>query len=183
MLDQFTLSEEQWEHAARMGGKNSWMNNDHPLVYPITYNGHVFRTVEAAYKFAKFQQFPVGNKEFLSLCTDVQRTAQEVRDAENNLRTVLKISDCWEEMRYGVMHILNREKYLCNPELAEKLIATHPHPIVEVSRTVDRSGKPWGDRYWGVCVGDDENLIEAQGCNAMGRIAMHIRDELRSHSK
>lgn len=162
-----------------MSGHHVWMNNDHPLVHPIPYCGHSFTTVEAAYKFTKFQQFPIENTEFLSVCTDPQRTAQDVRDAEYRLRTVLKICEYWEEMRYGVMFILNREKYLHNPDLAEKLQATYPHPIVEVSRILDRSGKPWGDRYWGVCIGPDGDCSKAEGCNAMGRIAMQIRDELR----
>ena len=182
MLEKFTLTAEEWKNAMRMGGENAWINNDHPLVHPIPYSDHLFKTVEAAYKFAKFQQFPVENREFLSICLDHKLSAQEVRNGEHRLHVILKISEIWEEIRYGIMLVLNREKYLQNSDLAQSLMATHPHPIVEISRVRDRSGKVWDDRYWGVCVGEDGDVMRAEGCNAMGRIAMQIRDELRALS-
>ncbi len=177
MLDRFTLPAEEWPNAIRMRGKNSWLNNDHPLENGISYSGKTFTTVEAAFKFAKYQQFPHENRVFLSQCAD-PRTAQDIRDIEHQLRSSLKISEHWQEIRYGIMLIFNREKYRLHDELAQRLKDTHPHPIIEVTRPVDPSGKPWNDRYWGVCLGEDNDLTKADGCNAMGRIAMQIRNEL-----
>jgi ribA/ribD-fused uncharacterized protein len=58
----------------------------------------------------------------------------------------------WEEVKDTVMSVGLMYKFAEGSELAEQLIATHPHELIE--------GNRWGDRYWGQCpVGNGKNML------------------------
>lgn len=178
MPELFTLTAEEWPQTIRMAGEYSWLNNDHLLPNAITYCGREFSTVEAAYKFAKYDPSAVGNADFFDVCTHRNTSGKEVRDVEYELREQLKIAEHFQETRFDIMLLLNRCKYAANVDLSHELIATYPRKIVEVTHMRDRAGRIWNDRFWGVAVPDGGNVTQAVGFNNMGRIAMRIRDEL-----
>jgi len=55
------------------------------------------------------------------------------------------------------------QKFLQNPELRDKLLATNDAYLVE--------GNNWKDTYWGICNGVGENWL--------GRILMIVRHALK----
>jgi ribA/ribD-fused uncharacterized protein len=69
----------------------------------------------------------------------------------------------WQEAKVGIMTELMRAKIEQNPDVKERLLATGSKTIVENS--------PWDD-FWGA--GKD-----GRGQNRMGKILMHLRDELQ----
>ena len=68
----------------------------------------------------------------------------------------------WEEVKADVMRRADREKYLQNPELASRLLATRDAEIIEDAPN---------DAYWGT--GSD-----GRGQNLAGRILMDVRRAL-----
>lgn len=70
--------------------------------------------------------------------------------------------DNWGEMKDDIMLELLRIKFFFNEEMKEKLLATGNARLVE--------GNTWGDRYWGVCRGEGENML--------GMLLMQVRNEL-----
>lgn len=68
----------------------------------------------------------------------------------------------WNEMRIEKMLEVQRLKYMHGGQLAQKLLDTHPHELVE--------GNRWNDTFWGVCRG--------KGNNHLGEILMFVRGEL-----
>jgi len=72
------------------------------------------------------------------------------------------LRDNWIEYHDRAMYQTVKHKFTQNPELAKKLIATYPTPLVE--------GNTWNDTYWGVCNG--------KGLNKLGKILMLVRREL-----
>lgn len=55
-----------------------------------------------------------------------------------------------------------REKFVQNPELAQKLLSTGSAYLEE--------GNTWGDKVWGT--------VNGSGANQLGFILMRVRDEL-----
>lgn len=177
MLDEFSPTAEEWTQAVSMRGDMRWLSNDHELDPPLSYDEKKFGTVEAAYKFEKYRQHMKHNAPFLVTCLDPKAKGSEVRAAERSFAN-LRITEQWEEARYGVMLVLNRLKYRQHPGLAEQLKATYPRVIVEITRPHDSFGNEWADTYWGMCVSKDDDVRNAKGRNGMGRIAMQVRQEL-----
>lgn len=75
----------------------------------------------------------------------------------------LQMRKDWDEVRDSVMYEIVKQKFLQNPELREKLLATGEAELIE--------GNTWNDRYWGVCKGVGENHL--------GKILMKVREELK----
>lgn len=71
----------------------------------------------------------------------------------------------WESVKDEIMHAVVFAKFVQNPALLEKLLATGDVPLVE--------GNSWDDRYWGVCNGI--------GQNKLGQILMQVRKELANN--
>lgn len=65
----------------------------------------------------------------------------------------------WDEVRVKMMEEFVWAKFIQNPELGRKLIATGDAELIE--------GNNWGDKFWGVCKGGGENKL--------GKILMAIR--------
>lgn len=62
------------------------------------------------------------------------------------------------------MYEVCRAKFLQNPDLADKLVATGDAELIE--------GNTWGDTVWGVCNGSGENRL--------GEILMRVRSEIQN---
>lgn len=71
----------------------------------------------------------------------------------------------WGLVKIPIMHQIVRDKFIRDPELREKLLATGEHELIE--------GNGWGDDFWGV------DMRTRRGENHLGKILMQVRDELR----
>jgi len=69
----------------------------------------------------------------------------------------------WEDVKLEMMHMVIKQKFLQNPDLAEKLINLPDEEIIE--------NNYWGDTFWGICGG--------KGHNHLGKILMKVRLYLR----
>jgi ribA/ribD-fused uncharacterized protein len=79
----------------------------------------------------------------------------------------IRITPYWSDMRTVVMTQVLEAKF-SDHDLADKLIATHPHKLVEGNTWHDDF---WGDCHCGRCPGDGENML--------GIALMELRDTLR----
>ncbi len=89
-------------------------------------------------------------------------SAREPGHAKRLGRMVMLRAD-WEHVKLDVMLALLRIKFYRGGDLADRLLATGDHELVE--------GNTWGDAYWGVCNGVGENHL--------GKLLMQVRGELR----
>lgn len=123
--------------------------------YPcqIEYCGIYYQNAEAAFQAQKCQ----SEEEKLSFC------GLTAAKAKRRGRQVLLRPD-WETVKIGLMEEIVHEKFIQNPKLAEKLLATGNRQLVE--------GNTWGDTCWGV------DTRTGQGANHLGRILMQVRTEL-----
>lgn len=68
----------------------------------------------------------------------------------------------WDRMSEYYMGRVQQQKYLQNPELADRLIATGDAALIE--------GNTWGDRIWG--------QVDGVGENKLGHVLMQVRAQL-----
>lgn len=116
---------------------------------PVYYRGIRFENNEAAFQAAKC---PGRMREFSKLSApDAKRLGRRV-----------SLRPDWETVKFDIMDQICKAKFLQNPDLAWKLVATGSAELIE--------GNTWGDRIWGVCNGAGENHL--------GLILMDIRDDL-----
>lgn len=83
-------------------------------------------------------------------------------------------TDLWAKIAKQVVKRGVRAKYVCNPELLDKLIDTKDVLLAECSPR---------DKRWGIGIGPDDasrfDVSKWQGDNWMGQITMEVREELR----
>lgn len=79
----------------------------------------------------------------------------------------IKLRPDWNDVKLAIMEEIVREKFIQNPPLLEKLLATEDIYLEE--------GNTWGDTFWGVCDGE--------GQNHLGKILMKIRTDLNTYTK
>lgn len=120
---------------------------------PVTMDGCTYVTVEAAYQAAKTLDPELRTKIRL----------EETPGRAKRLGRKAEMRPDWNNMRYGVMLDLVRQKFTVHPDLARRLLETGNATIIESNH--------WHDTTWGVCDGEGENW--------MGRILMTVRQELR----
>lgn len=129
-----------------------FLSNFYPV--DIKIDGIVYPNAEAAFQAQKTMDVEERCK-FSMLKNPVQA---------KRLGRKVKLRDDWEEVKVSIMTEIVSQKFLQNPYLLEKLIATGNEELVE--------GNKWGDRFWGVCKG--------KGHNNLGKILMKIRDVYKS---
>ena len=134
-------------------------SNFWPLPSPIEAGPWRFRTSEALYQAAKFPRLP-----------DVQERiarAPTTRAAKTIGRSH-PIQPDWNAQRVNAMRWVLRMKYEANARRIDEVLArSGDRPIVEVS-----AHDPfWGARSVGECY---------LGCNALGRLWMELRQQLRN---
>lgn len=129
-------------------GQYYWLSNFYEV--PVVYNGRRYFSSEAAFRAAKC---PGRENEFAVLSpSQAKRLGRRT-----NLR------GDWDLVKDEIMYEICKQKFLQNPDLLRKLLATGDEQLVE--------GNTWGDTYWGVCNG--------AGQNRLGQILMQIRQELK----
>lgn len=121
----------------------------------IKYGHFTYNSSECAYMSEKREDLKW--KEFCSTSS-----AAEVKKKSRSV----KIRPDWDRIKIRVMFDVLRIKFSI-PELREKLLATGDQELIE--------GNDWNDTFWGV----DKNTGE--GRNFLGRILMHIRQEIRDN--
>lgn len=117
----------------------------------VVLDGVDYRSVEHAYMSAKTLDQSLRNQ---------IRSFDKPGDVKRFCRTITLRED-WEEVKFGVMLDLVRQKFYIEP-LKSKLLETGDAELIE--------GNTWGDTYWGVCRG--------KGQNNLGKILMQVRSEL-----
>jgi ribA/ribD-fused uncharacterized protein len=128
-----------------------WMSNFHEC--DVMWKGLRFSSSEAAYQAAK------SNDPKVWLLFTQMGPSQAKKEGRK-----LDIREDWETVRVGIMYDILQDKFLRNPELADKLKATGDKHLEETNW--------WGDTFWGVCKGKGENTL--------GILLMAIRKQLYS---
>lgn len=133
----------------KFAGQYNWLSNFHPCV--VLLDGVEYPTTEHAYQAAKTIDL-TERAQFIGLTAgQAKRLGKEV-----TLR-----SD-WKDISLRLMYDLNYQKFY-KPEFREKLLATGNAHIEE--------GNNWGDTFWGT--------VDGVGENHLGKIIMHIREDLK----
>jgi ribA/ribD-fused uncharacterized protein len=121
------------------------------------YRGIAYPTSEHAYQAAKtINEIQRMNISILNTPAEAKRYGKTV-----------KLRPYWDEMKADVMTEIVRAKFIQNPSLIEKLLATDDAILEE--------GNTWGDTYWGICKGKGENHL--------GKILMELRDCLNTNTE
>lgn len=126
-----------------------FLSNFYPA--PVRYDGLLFRNNEAAFQAQKSM-----NKKDREAFTKMNPS--EAKQAGRRV----ELRKDWEQVKIQIMTDIIKQKFLQNPELAEKLLATGEAYLEE--------GNTWGDRIWGT--------VNGQGANRLGIILMETREEL-----
>lgn len=118
---------------------------------PTTVIGIEYMSSEAAYQACKTTDLEV-RQQFTKLGpNDAKKLGQQIQ-LRLDWTLVTKI-EC--------MELCLRAKFMRNPFLLDKLLATGEAKLIE--------GNTWGDTFWGVCRG--------KGNNYLGKLLMEIRKE------
>jgi N-glycosidase YbiA len=154
-LERFAAAAYNYLHPSpitEFSGEYRWLSNFWPSVVEL--DGIVFQHVEGAYVAAK------------TLDIDARYRIQNLLTPGACKREgrKLQLRDDWENVKVSIMETLLRQKFAPDSDLARQLLATGDREIQE--------GNYWGDTFWGICKG--------RGQNVLGRLLMHIRNELRS---
>lgn len=120
---------------------------------PFSWDGLSFQSAEAAFQSAKC----LTRMEREVFC-HMSPAAAKRRGRSVNLRPD------WELVKDGIMYDIVLAKFTQDQSLAERLLATGDHELVE--------GNTWGDQYWGI------DLRTMKGQNKLGNILMRVRYEL-----
>ena len=161
------------------------LTSDYRLPVPISIPHHrlEFVSVEHYYKYYQYNatRFTLENFQFQQACLS-NISAVELRREERRMRRYLVCefpengTQLYEYMYTGHLH-----KYLHNPDLAALLLSTGHRPLVAPSFAFDSAGDPWADKYWEILYNDDLQLVGGQ--NIIGKILMHIRNQLRDFAR
>ena len=120
----------------------------------MMFSGIVYTTSEHAYQAAKtLDDNAKMNISVIGSPGDAKKYGKSVR---------LRVD--WDDVKLEIMTAIVREKFMQNPSLKEKLLATADLELIE--------GNTWGDTYWGVC-----NDV---GENHLGIILMELRESLNT---
>lgn len=144
----------------KFGGKHWWLSNFSLVPNSIRYGDMPYPTVEHAFQAAK--TLDLGQRALI-------RSAATPGHAKRLGREVQLRHD-WEEVKFGIMTDLLRQKFALGTKLADKLIATGDERLVE--------GNYWHDQWWGDCQCPQHQDIP--GKNMLGRALVVVRYELRA---
>lgn len=138
-------------------GKYHFLSNFHPS--PFVWENIRWPNVECAFQAAKSLDVEV-RKSFASLSPS---------EAKRKGRRITLRPD-WEEIKYGIMYELVKAKFEQSDYLRTMLLQTGEMVLEE--------GNTWNDRIWGICPPNS-----GQGKNALGKILMIVREELKSSER
>ena len=119
----------------------------------VMWKSLMFKSSEAAYQAAK-SKYPEVWLQFMRMTPSQAKRRGRIID----------IREDWDNIRIDVMADICTDKFLRNPDLADKLKATGNKHLEETNW--------WGDTFWGVCKG--------VGKNNLGIVLMAIREQLNT---
>lgn len=122
---------------------------------PVSYNGITYQNSEAAFQAQKTFDENI-RREFSTLSP---------KAAKKKVKSMIVRSD-WQQVKVGIMKEIVTNKFVQNPDLKEKLLATGDRKLVE--------GNTWNDKCWGV------DIRTGRGKNQLGHILEEVRQEFRS---
>jgi len=135
----------------RFEGEARFLSNFWPAV--VTHDGVQYPTTEHAFQAAKTLDFEQRWE-----ISKLETPGQAKRAGRK-----LQIRPDWEQVKEQVMLELTILKFMNHRKLKELLLATGTAELIE--------GNNWGDKTWGVCDGEGQNLL--------GKILMLVRSQLR----
>ena len=123
---------------------------------PVEYQGVTYSSSELAFQVQKCAD-EAERQHLIELDNpfEVKKTAYKVKKRED-----------WKEVKVGIMRDIVFAKFMQNPDLAQKLIATGNEPLFEENS--------WNDKFWGTVNGEGENHL--------GRILMEVRRSLMENA-
>jgi len=130
---------------------------------PTRWRAMTFPSVEHAYQAEKF--FVEGSKvsQTILLCLSYVDSPGNAKRLAAKLAVLGFERKDWMKVNVQTMQKLLRIKFK-DPLLAQILLDTEDAELIE--------GNTWGDKFWGVCDGEGENML--------GKLIMEVRDELRN---
>lgn len=143
--------------------EDSWLSNFFPCEIDIS--GMKFQSAEHAYQYARSMR--LGDPQ-LAAMIHRSKNAKAAKSLSSNLIS----NDEWDHDKIDVMRKINEEKFLQNPELCQKLVATGQTILIEATT----------DGYWGAKAVINSKAIRTgtwMGANFMGKILMETRTIMR----
>lgn len=137
-------------------GEFGFLSNFAPA--PTPYGGWLYPTSEHAYASAKTRDAAA-----IAAIRDTDDPAQA-----KVFGRAAPLVDGWESAKFAAMEAVVHAKFEHNPQLADRLLATHGWLLVE--------GNTWHDQVWGSCRCDEHRAVP--GGNALGVILMAVRMRL-----
>lgn len=140
-------------HINKFRGDYAFLSNFYPA--PVSYMGQTYANNEAAFQAQK----TLSAKEQRQFCIFRMHNPSDAKKLGRNLT----LRPDWEKVKIRLMYEICMCKFMQNPELRDKLLATGDCILIE--------GNLWGDRYWG--------MVDGFGENHLGLILMDKREKLR----
>lgn len=131
-------------------GEFRFLSNFWPAI--VFYEGAPYPSVEHAYQASKTQDLELR---------------KSLRGTPGQVKRLMSQYPRRQDARV-IMLGLVQDKFNRHAELAQKLIATRPHTLVERNY--------WHDNFWGWCY--CPRCLKEVGHNYLGQILMDVRDEL-----
>lgn len=154
-------------------GGNAFLSNMYEMKIPIEYNNFLFYTVENAYAASKTTHS--GKQYRISQMNPYMAKNFGEKVFEENISPNPNWSD---EYRIEVMVDLVRQKFVKNPDLLEKFLATGDAEIINGNYQHDNF---WGECFCGNC--PEEKRLPKEERNNLGKIHEKIRKEFRDQKE
>jgi hypothetical protein len=104
------------------------------------YDGYTWRSAECAYQAMKLEKRE-----------DRARFARMAAHKAKREGKAVELRPDWDGLKMGIMSEVVHAKFVQNPDLVKKLLATGDADLIE--------GNWWHDTFWGVCNGEGENWL------------------------
>jgi ribA/ribD-fused uncharacterized protein len=140
-------------------GEYSWLSNFYPA--PIDLDSEDYPSVEHAFQAAKTDD-PDER-------ANIRANPSPINAKYAGKHVALRLG--WNDLRFGVMETLVRQKFTRYADLRDKLLATGDAELIE--------GNTWRDTTWGAVWNADKGYWT--GKNHLGKILMQVRGELKNH--
>jgi ribA/ribD-fused uncharacterized protein len=139
-------------------GEYRFLSNFWPAY--VFYEEKVYPTAENAYQAAKYYEH---QRHSLVSCPPEEAK----RFSRKHLASQRYPKWVWNEKKVSIMRDLLYSKFIANPDLRDKLLATGDRQLVEANW--------WEDSFWGVYVPKEGIPF---GSNVLGKLLMEVRAEV-----